>query len=223
MIILIDGYNLLKQVYLGFKGKLEKQRDNFIKELGYYKNKKSGGVKDIIIVFDGGLPDRATREIKNNIVVIFSGQKESADDWIFNYVEKHKQEEFLLISNDRDLISRCKKVCYNIDSLEVLAFYDLVETVILQGTEINNKKNIKTNNILKFDPSNQDEFYELGNLDLGNINNLEIDRQGLDLLMSQTDLSEYNKIEQEQNLSRESKSLTLSKKEKKIVKKIKKL
>ena len=109
MIVIIDGYNLLKQVFYKVKGKLDAQRKHFIKQLGHYKSKKGDGIKEIIVVFDGGHFRHATREIHSGIVVVFSGQKSSADQWIAEYVEKHKGKEFLLVSKDRELISKCKK------------------------------------------------------------------------------------------------------------------
>ena len=63
MIIIIDGYNLLKQVFPRVKRKLDKQRKKFISQLGYYKKQKLETIKDIIVVFDGGFFNHATREI----------------------------------------------------------------------------------------------------------------------------------------------------------------
>ena len=40
MIVVIDGYNLLKQIFPGKKDTLAKQRDFFIKQLSHYKSKK---------------------------------------------------------------------------------------------------------------------------------------------------------------------------------------
>ena len=74
MIILIDGYNLLKQVFPHIRGKLDAQRKFFVQQLGFYKHKKAKDIKDIIVVFDGGQLSHATREVWDGIVVIFSGQ-----------------------------------------------------------------------------------------------------------------------------------------------------
>ena len=74
MILVIDGYNLLKQIFPGIKESLEKQRLQFIRQLSYYKSKKTD-IKDIVVVFDAGPSSHATREVRSGIVVVYSGQK----------------------------------------------------------------------------------------------------------------------------------------------------
>ncbi|MFH1644304.1 MAG: NYN domain-containing protein [bacterium] len=211
MIVLIDGYNLLRQVFHKVKGKLDKQRQQLIKELGYYKNKKPK-IKNIIIVFDGGLFGHATREIKNGIVVIFSGQRESADTWILNYVEKHKNQEMLLVSLDRELKDNVKK--YNVDSVDVFEFYKILQNT-LQDDAMKNFVFPETQ-IKKQAP----DYKIIEDFDTN------IDTKALDLLMEEASLNHpdfekddfYLKDEQKKG-----KEKTTPKKEKRYKSKIKKL
>ncbi len=97
--IIIDGYNLIKQV-LGVKRLSHKQRDAFVQELsGYLKKRKLQGK----IVFDGGESSYQYRVKKGSVEVIFSGYKESADDVILRYLDEYKGHQVVLVSSDREL------------------------------------------------------------------------------------------------------------------------
>jgi predicted RNA-binding protein with PIN domain len=213
VIIIIDGYNLLKQVFPKVRGRLDKQRQQFIKMLGHYKFKKGNEIKEIIVVFDGGEWGRATREIRQGIVVVFSGQKSSADDWIYDYAQRHKNKEILLITKDRELIDKCKK--YGIDAISVYDFYDIIENTLLGEIESELCRG-GSGSIRKYESS--DDFFDEDD------NYGQIDSQALDLLMEQASF-DFDKKEEddEPRHRRKGKSKTLSKKEKKLYKKIKKL
>jgi predicted RNA-binding protein with PIN domain len=201
MIVIIDGYNLLKQVFPKIKGKLEKQRCQLVKQLGYYKSKKSEEIKEIILVFDGGQMLRATREIHKGIVVVFSGQISDADKWIFDYVKRHKGKQMLLVTQDRELKDNCK--AYGADAIDVFSFYDIVQNAVLEDVA----QKIKTSHdgVLQKIAETEDEAF--------------------DLLMAQYADSEYTKKNDMQYVkeSRKSKAKKLSKKERALYKKIKKL
>jgi len=207
MIILIDGYNYLRNVFHKEKGKLEKQREAFIRQLGVYKREKG---HEVIVVFDAGLFGHATREIKNGVVVIYSGQKSSADDWIYEYVERNKGAEIILVSYDRQLVDRCKR--YGADSLGISDFKGVLQDLLLGQVELDMLGDIPNyGSIEKYEKDDDSPMKQIGS-------------EALDLLMAETNLSGYNKDEsyiEKQN--RKAKSKTLSKKEKKIYKKIEKL
>ena len=209
MIVIIDGYNLLRQVFYKIKGKLDLQRKHFIKQLGHYKSKKADEIKDIIIVFDGGHARHATREVHNGIVVIFSGYKNSADEWIADYVQNHKEKEFLLVSKDKELISNCKK--YGADAIGGEDFYNIVQNSILEDLQENVKFGAD-GSITKYEDI--DDIYDLP----------KTNSKMLDLLMEQTAI-EINKKEEdeEEKKHKKSKSKKISKKEKQVLRKIKKL
>ncbi|MBU4269949.1 NYN domain-containing protein [Candidatus Dependentiae bacterium] len=208
MIVIIDGYNLLKQVFNKVKGKLDIQREQLIKELIFYK-KTNVQIKEIIVVFDGGLSLHSERQIKNGIVVIFSGQKISADDWIFEYVEKNKNKEILLVTKDNELKTKCKKC--GADAIDVFDFYDIVLNTITAQVEFKFDKN--ENKIQKI----ESDDYVLEQL----CDFKPKSSEALDVLMSHIDI-DFAKKDNEPEI-KNFKSLKIPKKEKQIYKKIKKL
>jgi predicted RNA-binding protein with PIN domain len=209
LILIVDGYNLIKQVFNKIKGKLESQRNQLIKELGYYRNKKKNSIKEILLVFDGGFSSKADRQVHNGVVVIFSGNKYSADDWIIKFTKKHSREEMLLVSKDRKLISACK--LYGADSIDVYDFYDIVQNNLLEDIEKEFKIGEELQ-VLKLE--NQDFFDE-------QLQGFDPKRsQALDILMSQVDISNIDKQLESEILEKKEK---MSKADKKIYKKIKKL
>jgi predicted RNA-binding protein with PIN domain len=210
LIILIDGYNLLKQLFPGLKETLEKQKNYLIKQLGYYKQKKLHEIKEIILVFDGGPFRHASREIHSGIVVIYSGQNSTADEWIIDFVEKNKEKEILLISLDRKLISCCQK--YGADSLNVFDFYKILQSTLLEDIDIAPKQ--EKSDIQKYEDIKA----------LAEDENQAINNKALDLLMEQASFGlEKKEDDLYEQQSRESKAQKISKQEKKIYKKLKKL
>ena len=78
----------------------------------------------MIVVFDGGAHDWPLKERHNGLTVVYSGRKESADDYIRTYVDKQAMDNVLLISSDAGLCSwalRC-----GVESIPAVAFYALV-------------------------------------------------------------------------------------------------
>jgi len=99
MIVVIDGYNLVKQVITA-KHVSQKQRDKFVVQLAHYLKKR--GLKGVI-VFDGGESNYQYREKRGNVIVIFSGYKETADEVIATYLQEHREYALLLVTSDREL------------------------------------------------------------------------------------------------------------------------
>lgn len=99
MIIIIDGYNVIKQA-LGAAHISHAQRNQFVAELvNYLRRKKLGGV----IVFDGGEYSYPHSTRQGDIEIIFSGYKEKADAVIMRYVDEHLSNELLIVSSDREI------------------------------------------------------------------------------------------------------------------------
>ena len=208
MIIVIDGYNLLHQVFPRVRGELDKQRKEFIKHLIFYKKTKASSIKEIIVVFDGGEWGRATREVHGGVTIIFSGQKSSADEWIIDYVNRKPGEELLLVTLDRELIELCKG--RNIEVMRVFDFYQILEKTLLKSAEYDFLEKKRT--------SEQVEKYEEGSA----VSSVE--SEALDLLMRQAspEFDKKDNIEDEET-KREGESRTLSKKEKRRQRVLKKL
>ncbi len=99
MILLIDGYNVIKQVH-DEKQVAHEQRDAFVAKIaGYLKKRGLIGV----IAFDGGQAPYPYKSTSGCVTVIFSGYKQTADDVIKKYLDEHKNDEILLVSSDHEL------------------------------------------------------------------------------------------------------------------------
>ena len=101
MIILIDGYKVLRQLIP--KEISESERMRFIAQLAHYNKQKR---HQIMVVFDGGGSKRPEKFKKSDIEVIYSGHDQNADDYIKDYVYNHAQKELLVVSADRELCRR---------------------------------------------------------------------------------------------------------------------
>ena len=126
MIILIDGYNLLKQRNPGIYVE-DSVREQFIRLLGAY-HKRRGHV--MMLIFDGGTHLWPIQENKAGIVVIYAGNGKSADDYIKYYIAEHHKDDLLLVSSDRELGLWASK--YDIASINSLPFYDIIIDTLAQ-------------------------------------------------------------------------------------------
>src|SRR5437016_701581 len=101
MIIVIDGYNLLRTVPPYKKTITDTERKQFIAQLGRYGRAKG---HKIVVVFDGGPYEWPIKEKQsNNVLLIYSGIHESADDCIRHYLEMHRTQDIVLVTSDREL------------------------------------------------------------------------------------------------------------------------
>lgn len=213
MIIIIDGYNLLKQVYPYHKKTLERHRVHFIQQMANYKGICGGKVSDIIIVFDAGPVCHATREIKRGVTVIFSGQRSSADDWIMHYIDKNKGHQLLVVTKDRAIISHAHK--NKAQSMDVMAFHSLTQQELVNYNQVNIGIN------------HTDDIRELHNdsvSDQLSSYSLQIPKDELALLIENASIGIQDDSISSDNLKNKSgNSLKLSKKERKAREYLKKL
>lgn len=212
MILLIDGYNVLKQAFPGSKNVLDKQRAAFINQLAYYKLKKVATITDIVVVFDAGPLLHATREIRGGVVVIFSGQKSSADDWIAQYAEKHRNKDILLISSDRKLGDVCQR--YGVKTMPAQEFYAIVRDVLSHDAEYTNEQINQAPDLQKYGPSDYADNDDIPGYDTHTLDQLMV--QACDGVPKK-DVMESKVTKQQGNAK------MLSKHEKKIVGTLKKL
>lgn len=209
MVIIIDGYNLLKQLHPHAKENLKWHKKTLIKALGLYKKIKTGAIKEIILVFDGGVLAHATREVHQGIVVLESGHKKTADDWIIDYSERFKKQEITVVSMDRELCLACER--HGSFSMSVFDFAHAVKLVIQQERSVGQ-------DYLVLDPS-------LKKLDCDDVIT-DIDMpgapEGLDALMAQaSDGNLPRKSDADAKVPK--KQEKISKSDKEILKKIKKI
>lgn len=140
MIILIDGYNLLKQHY-GVTVKAA-ERTHFMHMISQYVQHKK---HHVIIVFDGGTSRRPYQEKTKHLSIVYAGAGSSADAYIKAYVHEHKGKEILLVSADREL---CASVAQ--EGIGSINPYDFMPFVY-QALESHQEPE-KTNNIVLATP-----------------------------------------------------------------------
>lgn len=141
MIVLVDGYNVMKMVFSCRGQQFRMEKKNFICSIGKYFKIKSKTIRQILLFFDGGSSMQMTREIKNGVVVMQSGQRMSADDIILEYIEKKNSQEILLVTNDRELIKLSHQNNKYVVCMDSDAFWELVcKTIIMdKGIPQSNK------------------------------------------------------------------------------------
>lgn len=194
MVIVIDGYNVLKQLHDEIVS--QEERQGYIKTLKRYAKKKS---HTIILVFDGGLSDWQSREKYGNVIVIYSGTRYTADDAIKRYLEDNQHKDLLLITDDRQLIDHAQML--KIVALSPRIFDGYVKKALAQlpaGIEFAETQ------AQKLHPDRNDKE--------------------LDQLMHEASIMIEHKSEEEINKNRRKrKDCVVSKKDRKVANKLKKL
>jgi predicted RNA-binding protein with PIN domain len=210
MIIIIDGYNVLKQLFPGLKNNLDKQKAAFIRQLAFYKRKKEAKIQEIIVVFDAGPFSHATRSIKSDIVIMYAGTKSTADAWILSYVENNRNKELMVITRDREIREACHQM--GIDSLGSNEFYRILQDNLI---ELPSQQTAETT-IEKYDPIVLDDDDQHPH---------SLSPEALDILMEQSsiEMTGAKPHDDDARSSRHSPAHNLTKKERRIQAKIKKL
>jgi len=124
VLILIDGYNVLKGVARGGEVS-DKERDQFVAQLGAYARRKK---HKVTVVFDGGMYGWADKEQRGSVTVIFTGARETADDVIRKQLKKHRSHDVLLVSSDRELNYNASR--HEIPSIDAEDFYLLMRAAL---------------------------------------------------------------------------------------------
>jgi predicted RNA-binding protein with PIN domain len=127
MILLLDGYNILKQIYNG-QMISEQQRNSFIKQLAAYKRLRSH--KKMVVVFAGGPDPWPLEEKIRGISIVYAGASRTADDYIHSFIEKHKSKasNMMLVSSDRQVCSWASE--YGVISIDAQEFYKIMQHAI---------------------------------------------------------------------------------------------
>jgi len=121
MIILIDGYNVLKAVEPGQYIEAY-ERDQFIQELAGYAKRKD---HRLLLIFDGGISSMKETQKLGAVRVIYVGHGHTADDFIMRYLDEHRQQQILLVSNDRELVDHARG--YGMPHIGAMTFYRFVQ------------------------------------------------------------------------------------------------
>lgn len=121
MKILIDGYNVLKAIEPG-KYITDQEREKFVNQLARYGKRKG---HTLILVFDGGFMSMQETLRIGPVHVMYVGHKRTADEYIMQYLDRHRSEQLLLISNDRELIDHASH--YDMPHIGAMTFYNYVQ------------------------------------------------------------------------------------------------
>ena len=106
--LLIDGYNVAKAEGGFGKLPLEKQRDRLVQEANKLAHRVEGRT---IVVFDGSkVPAGIARRSRGKAEVEFSRDGEIADDHIIVRLEELPPEPAILVTNDKELQQRGRKL-----------------------------------------------------------------------------------------------------------------
>lgn len=138
MHIIIDGYNVLKQV-IHQTTISETQRRGFINALGKYAHKKNHA---ITVVFDGGPTTWPSHEKDHGVIVTYVGAKQSADDYIKAYIA-NKRHGILIVSSDNEI--KRAAAHQGLISIDGTEFYKMVMSALQStGSKKDQKQIVKT-------------------------------------------------------------------------------
>jgi len=193
MIILIDAYNLLKQLYVTDLI-ADRERDAYIAILNRYSKVKK---HSIILLFDGGFFDMPSRVKEGRVTVVYPGRNHSADEAIKVYLKENHVKEILLVTADRELIDFAQRL--DVVAIDPITF----DRYVQQATASPDKRIKKAKSGLKKLHSTEGS-------------------QELDALMEHASLQVIEKQEDENDMRYQSGSV-VSKKERKLMAKLDKL
>ncbi len=143
MVLIIDGYNLLKHID-PYRNIDEHVRTTFLHMLKRYAARKK---HKLVVVFDGGPYEWPHKETDKAMVLIYSGRRETADKVIMHYIKDHKSKDILLVSSDHELILFASK--YDKVSIGSQDFYHLVQTTFQEQPQSQDP-------VITFDENEQD-------------------------------------------------------------------
>lgn len=124
MLIIVDAYNYMKGIS-GDTHISEHAEQQFMKLFKKYLKIRGN---HLMIVFDAG-PTLYESDIMDGAIhVVYSGQMQTADDFIISYVRKHVGQDILLVTSDRE-IRNIAKQC-NIVSISSPDFHTIFMDVI---------------------------------------------------------------------------------------------
>lgn len=121
MELVIDGYNLFKQI-AGVDFISLTQLSFYINILVTYVQKKK---LSALLIFDGGIHNYPTYDQKRLLKIMYVGKGKTADDAIKDFIESNHKRDLLLVSSDREL-NRVADF-YMIPSIDALDFWHFVQ------------------------------------------------------------------------------------------------
>ncbi|MGZ6250417.1 MAG: NYN domain-containing protein [Candidatus Chromulinivorax sp.] len=125
MIILIDAYNLFKTV-LHVQSISDKELQNFLHFFDRYAQSKPH--HQLILVFDGGPRLEEHYEQYAYLQLIYSGTIQIADQVLIKKMHEYRSHEVLLVTCDRQI--RKQAAAYQIESLGSIEFYTIIQNLL---------------------------------------------------------------------------------------------
>lgn len=189
MVILLDGYNILKQI-IKTDFATQQQQTWFIQFLVKYAKMRN---HRIILVFDGGPYRRPTITVKEPLRIVYSGERESADDYIKTIAAELQDKQVLVVSSDRALTRFLAHLA--IPSIDALDFYKLVQERMTQTQAPVRKSTGQIHKTARDEPENPE-------LDV-------LMHEGSTILMHKdsTSMSDYREKQEKVNLTKQEKKL----------------
>jgi predicted RNA-binding protein with PIN domain len=120
MMIIIDAYNVLQHIAKGRAGQSEK--DAFTAQIQDYADRTG---HQISLIFDGGSVLVPARQKQGKLVIIHTGHRETADDYIIRLLEYESGGKVLLVSSDRQLQSAARR--WGAEYMETSVFVGLFQ------------------------------------------------------------------------------------------------
>ncbi len=154
MIIIIDGYNVLKKVHSASGQTTEAQRNAFITAVSRYGDMKN---HKTYIVFDAGPSNYSMRCHQRETTIVYSGTHATADDMIEQLACSYKNREVLVVTEDRELQTRVKR--FNADCIAPLLFYEKIKEIQKQKSQEYIKHQRATLVKISNDINNELDFY----------------------------------------------------------------
>lgn len=188
MIIIIDGYNFLKSI-TGAKFITDHQMQTWIGQFETYQKKRKNRV---LIVLDAGPSFYPSCEKIRSIEICYSGQHQTADDWIKVWLDKNKQKDVLLVSSDREIRAWAHQV--GVVSISSQDFYKIFKEVLQEHEIIEQASDLTLYKTKEYESSDfyLDALMESASLDLSLIASKEDDKDQ-DFLRSNKKVSKSDK------------------------------
>ena len=129
MVIVIDAYNYIKHVS-ATSFVPESEIIDWIDRFKEYADKRHN---QVILVFDAGPGDYKSSDRFGDVIVMYSGQMQSADDVIKDWLSDRRGQDILLVTSDREICDYANRI--DIVSVGSQDFYRIFEHVMGQEEE----------------------------------------------------------------------------------------
>jgi predicted RNA-binding protein with PIN domain len=169
MTLIVDGYNVIRLFQKKPVGHQvqELERNSFIDRLQGYLLKKKTTINKMVVVFDGGQLPYPEKFLNKNVFIIYSGHRQSADDWISYHVASlYGSGMCVVVTDDRAL---SKKIAPFVDLIiKGRDFFELVNKAFSATTDLQGHEK-KRGQFIEYQNTFDDEY---GNIDKAHLREL---------------------------------------------------